>query len=174
MDPTPTLPEGIAQDGTRILIGGGPRTGKTYLARRLGMTTGHRVMRTEAILARGATFAQLGGWVSEWMAQPGPCIIEGLAVPRGIRHWLRNHTEPVPFDKVYWLGTNPRITLTKGQESTAKACATVWAQCVAALQQQGIIIEELIYQGDPAPPKEPSDEHEGRTDEARGIGPRPK
>jgi hypothetical protein len=138
---------------TRICIAGGPRTGKTTLAGRLIATDPVDFMSA----ARGATSpADLNpvrhtdnlmhlGWseASEaaalWFDEPGPWIVEGVAVPRALRKWLAAHPEGKPCDVVHWL-EEPRDLRSKGQIAMGKGCETVWMEIHDALTERGVRI----------------------------------
>jgi hypothetical protein len=133
---------------TRIIILGGPRTGKTTLARQLiedGQGPGTSLHSDDLI----AELAHLGkdAWsegsrrVTEWLDAPGPWIIEGVALARALRKWREAHPgEPPPVDRVIRL-TTPHVALSKGQAAMAKGEETVWAELEPWLRQHGIAIE---------------------------------
>jgi hypothetical protein len=147
----------------RIVICGGPRTGKTTHAVAVlelvrcncdgfrvvdGRTYGMHAVRCDAWLPEDIRLrhtddlieqtAHLGkdGWseasrlASEWLDEPGPWIIEGVAMARALRKWREAHPgEPPPVDRVIRL-TAPYETLSKGQAAMAKGEETVWLEIV--------------------------------------------
>jgi KaiC/GvpD/RAD55 family RecA-like ATPase len=139
---------------TRIVICGGPRTGKTTLAEHMAfwgvkdsteqtMTSGmglDRVRHTDDLIALGWSEGSAGAAL--WFALPGPWIIEGVAVSRALRKWREAHPgEPPPVDRVIRL-TTPHVALTKGQAAMAKGEATVWVEVEDWLREHGVEIEE--------------------------------
>jgi hypothetical protein len=128
----------------RIVICGGPRTGKTTLATSL-VDAGHFVgcgRRDLDILPVRHTddlipeLQHLGkdAWsegsrrVSEWLDAPGPWIIEGVSVCRALRKWREAHPgASPPVDKIFRL-IEPHETLSKGQAAMAKGEETVWLE----------------------------------------------
>ena len=83
----------------RIAIVGIPGTGKSTLAAEMG---GGR--STDDLMHLG--WDEAGDEVSKWFDDPGPWIIEGVAVPRALRAWReRNPGQPPPVDKVIHLRT---------------------------------------------------------------------
>lgn len=138
---------------TRILITGGPRTGKTTLADKLqatGLTAnppGPMLRHTDDLIAQ-CTHLGKEGWseasrlASEWLNEPGPWIIEGVAVCRALRKWREAHPgEPPPVDKVIRL-TMPHVALTKGQAAMAKGEETVWQDIAGWLLGEGVSMND--------------------------------
>jgi hypothetical protein len=138
---------------TRIVILGGPRTGKTTLS---GVLIGPEpefavfgipVRHSDDLIAE---LAHLGkdAWsegsrrVTEWLDEPGPWIIEGVALARALRKWREAHPgEPPPVDRVIRL-TTPHVELSKGQAAMAKGEDHVWREDVEPwLRQHGVSID---------------------------------
>lgn len=102
----------------KIAIVGWPGTGKTTLADKLG---GGR--STDDLIEMG--FDAAGTEAAKWLDEPGPWVIEGVAVPRALREWKRQHPgEPPPVDKVIHLRT-VRRKLDPGAEAMGKGIDTV-------------------------------------------------
>lgn len=150
---------------TRILITGGPRTGKTTLARQLFEEAAARYDRagiTAALLHTDDLIEQcrhLGkdAWseasriASTWLDEGGPWIIEGVAVSRALRKWHEVHpNERPPVDRVVYLGV-PHVALTKGQESMAKGVFKVHFEDVEGWLNQHGITTEYVSQPSEAP-----------------------
>jgi dephospho-CoA kinase len=122
---------------SRICITGGPRTGKTTRADMSGGISGP-VLHTDALIQTHA-WSEASQVVSEWFGDPGPWVIEGVAVPRALRKWLRAHPEGRPCDVVLYLET-PRVKLTPGQATMAAGVATVFREIEGELAQRGVHI----------------------------------
>lgn len=155
---------------TRIVILGGPKTGKTTLAQHLVRTEpvhhlvwGVNARSTDDLIAE---LAHLGkdAWseaslliAARWFKEPGPWIIEGVAVTRALRKWRAAHDRRVlpPVDRVIRL-TTPHVALVKGQAAMAKGEKTVWDEVEPWLRQHGVSIQ---YGDEPAregtPPRAP-------------------
>ena len=104
----------------RVLITGGPKTGKTTLSCEFRSCP---VYHADGLIGRG--WSAQSDEIVRWLDQPGPWVIEGVAVVRGLRKWLRSHPEGLPFDDLIYL-TEPVIALTDGQRSMTKATKTIW------------------------------------------------
>jgi len=118
----------------RICIIGGPRTGKTTLA-----NTMSNVLHTDDLI-------ELFDWsgVSEhvamdWFARPGPWVIEGVAVVRALRKWLKSNADGVPCERIIVL-TEPHVELSKGQATMAKGHAKVWNEVRPLLLARGVVV----------------------------------
>jgi adenylate kinase family enzyme len=128
----------------RILIIGGPRTGKTTLARSLGAALGVAVYHTDKL--RRATWSEESTALAAWFGKglPGPWICEGVLVPRGLRKWLADHAAPeLPADIIYWLSV-PRVECSPGQAAMGKAVSTVWHQVEPELLARGADVRNVM------------------------------
>lgn len=114
---------------SRVLITGGPQTGKTTLADALG-DLGWTVRHTDPVALGGDAEAREWSAVSEevsrWFDAPGPWVIEGVAVPRALRKWAARHSaEPPPCDRLVILSRGGVETRLKGQVVMEKGVQTV-------------------------------------------------
>ena len=121
---------------SKIGIVGGPRTGKTTLARKLGGTVHHL-----------DSFMQLG-WseASEAAAQQidkisDPAVLEGVSLARALRKWLRSHPEGKPLDKVIVL-QKPMAEVSAGQVVMGMGVGTVFNEISEELIKRGT---EIVY-----------------------------
>lgn len=142
---------------TRIVILGGPRTGKTTLAHHLAIAgvplvatfvaTGKPPVRsTDDLIHLG--WSEASQAAALWLDAPGPWIIEGVAVVRALRKWRDAHPgERPPVDRVIRL-TTPHVALEGGQIAMMKGEHTVWSLDVEPwLRAQGVDIQ---YGDEPA------------------------
>ena len=86
----------------RIIICGGPRTGKTQLAKHLSLKfdipkylcTDPQALGGDALdhteLPERERWSAISADVSQWFDEPGPWIIEGVAAIRALRKWHKN------------------------------------------------------------------------------------
>jgi hypothetical protein len=102
----------------RVVITGWPTTGKTALANQMG---GGR--STDEAIPLG--WSEASQEVSTWFDEPGPWIIEGMAVPRALRKWKeRNPGSPPPIERMIYLQA-PLTRLTPEQIAMGKGLDTV-------------------------------------------------
>jgi broad-specificity NMP kinase len=127
----------------RILITGGPRTGKTTLARSLSP----HARSTDDVIHLG--WSEASAEVATWFDRPGPWVIEGVAVPRALRKWLEANPHVKvgekwihpPCDRIIFL-SKPHERLSKGQSSMAAGVLTVWREIAQRLHNLGVALEE--------------------------------
>lgn len=127
----------------RIVILGGPKTGKTTLARELDEQCNHRpcgsLRMTDDLIHLG--WSEASAAAALWLDEPGPWIIEGVAVARALRKWREaNPGARPPVDRVIRL-TTPHVDLSRGQASMAKGEETVWAEIEPWLLENGVEVE---------------------------------
>lgn len=125
----------------RIAIAGSPQSGKTTLSK----TLNQGAMHTDDYMHLG--WSKNSDVVSCWFDNPLMEVIEGVTVPRALRKWLKYNDTGKPVDKVIYLN-NPYPKLTKGQQTMAKGCRTVWNEIVPELLKRGVIIEDDIIKED--------------------------
>lgn len=115
----------------KILIAGGPKTGKT--------TDYPDAKHTDDLIELGWSEASYQV-ATDWMKHDGDWTIEGIAVPRALRKWL-DANEGQPCDKVIYYNFS-KVPLTKDQKALAKGCKTVWEQIKPELYKRGVRVEE--------------------------------
>lgn len=118
----------------RILIAGIPSAGKSTFAETLGLKLGIVPRHTDSLIHLG--WSEASAAAALWIAEPGPWIIEGVAVGRALRKWLAAN-EGAPADAVYWMPFE-RVPLTKGQTTMANGCITVWGEVMKSLALRGV------------------------------------
>ena len=117
----------------RIVIAGGPRTGKTTLAKTFGAIVKH----TDDLIDLG--WIPSGRAAAAWLDLPGPWVIEGVTAPRALRRWLKAHRRGKPCDVVLVL-ERAKVPRNTGQEAMAKGCAKIMAEIAPALRRRGVRI----------------------------------
>ena len=134
---------------TRIVVIGGPSTGKTtYCAGFMG-----------ASFVRCTDPKSLGGdvddhlelpvkerWsaasadVTGWFNLLGPWVIEGCGVARALRKWKLTHPGlPYPCDEVHLL-LLPKVELTSAQASMGKGILTVLDEILPWLKETALVV----------------------------------
>lgn len=123
----------------RIVIAGGPCSGKSTLATKLNDGR-YRVHGGEELV--GGDWSAGSLQASLWLDEPGPWICENVAMARALRKWLtRNLTRPVPADLIVHLGCQ-LSERRPGQSAMAKGCQTVWEEIKPELIRRGAQIVE--------------------------------
>ncbi len=129
---------------TRVVICGGPRTGKTTFAATFGLPVRH----TDDVMHLG--WSEASEAVSHWFDDPGPWVIEGVAAVRALRKWLERNPENgnagrlgAPCAALY-MRTHAWESLKPGQASMAKGIWTVFEGIRYALEvERGVVIEVI-------------------------------
>lgn len=138
----------------RVVVIGGPRTGKTTyatkLAKQLGAhlaSTGKRTQQPEGLVSTDnwmhkSNWAELPDHVITDLKKRDSFVLEGTQAARVLRRWLTRDPETVKVDKVLVFG-RPWVARTPGQESMAKAVRTIFRDLQPLLQKAGIEIEHM-------------------------------
>lgn len=121
----------------RICIIGGPRTGKTTLS-----GTMSNVLHTDDLIGQFDWSGVSEHVATDWLARPGPWVIEGVAVVRALRKWLAANADGVPCERVIVL-TKPLVELSNGQASMAKGHEKVWQEVQPLLLARGVAVQEM-------------------------------
>jgi len=113
----------------RVLITGGPKTGKTTLSKSYFGIVRH----TDDIM--DLPWSVQSEEISHWLDLPGPWTVEGVAVVRALRKWLQRNAHGLPFDKLLYLDT-PVLPRTPAQEGMATRTKTIWWEIYPLLLQR--------------------------------------
>jgi len=112
----------------RIVICGWPCSGKSEKAKELGSKFGITPKATDS-LVRTYEWSEASRVASHWFDEPGPWIIEGVAVPRALRKWhMRNPDADPPFDQIIVQPVpdeRQRVDMKPGQITMGKGHDTV-------------------------------------------------
>lgn len=128
----------------RLLITGGPRTGKTHFSNRVAKILGIDAQHSDDLIA-GFSWSDASAEVAKWISEPGAWVIEGVTIPRSCRKWLAANPAGKPCDRIYWL-TDPWEPLSPGQRAMTIGMATVWKGIAAEMQARGV---EFVLLGKP-------------------------
>lgn len=115
------------------MIAGGPKAGKSTLARKLELQ-GYKVHDGEELTGTEWSAGSLKA--AGWLDEPGPWICENVAMARALRKWLIAHPTGTPADLVIHLTTQV-AERTPGQSAMAKGCLTVWREIAPELMRRG-------------------------------------
>ena len=138
----------------RIVVIGGPRTGKTTyatkLARQLGVhlaSTGKRteaeggLVSTDNYIGRG-TWGEVPDHIIKDLRGRDSFVLEGTQAARVLRRWMMQSPDEPRIDKVLvfnraWVKRNP------GQEAMAKGVRTVLKELGPMLAKAGVTVEHM-------------------------------
>ena len=112
----------------RVAVGGWPRAGKS--------TMFGEARHTDDLIGEG--WSEASDTVAQWLLEPGPWTIEGVAVARGLRKALAL-TDEAPCDLLVWFAQS-FVELSVGQQSMAKGCDTVLSKIHSDLVDRGVAI----------------------------------
>lgn len=121
----------------KIAIAGVPRAGKTTLGTLIADSIGAELRSTDDLIDLG--WSEASQAASEMFNEDASFVMEGVAVPRALRKWLRANPEGKPVDEIRWMGT-PRVEHTKGQAAMGKGVLKVWLEILPELQRRGVKI----------------------------------
>lgn len=143
MNAAPKLDSGVFRvlGTSRLVIVGGPRTGKSWHAEHVGRQYGVQVRHTDDLIATHA-WSEASEEVATWFDAPGAWIVEGCATARALRKWIAAHPKGTPCDAVA-LMWNPRAERKPGHWGMAKGVQTVWLEIEFELRHRGVLIEVL-------------------------------
>ncbi len=139
----------------RVVVIGGPRTGKTTyatkLAKQLGVhlaSTGKRTQQPEGLVSTdnyigSGSYAELPDRVIKDLRGRESFVLEGTQAARVLRRWLKEAPGEAKLDKVLvfsrpWVPRNPR------QEATAKGVRTVMRDLQPLLDAAGVPTEAFV------------------------------
>lgn len=137
----------------RVCIAGGPRVGKSTLARELASR--FPPIHADDFIDKMA-WSEVSEHIAGLFANPGPWLIEGTAVVRALRKWLvaKEEAEALwldsplyPCDKILWMNEHVFAELSPGQDRMRKACDTIWREVRDRLLARGVAIFELVARG---------------------------
>lgn len=129
----------------RTIIVGGPRCGKSTIARAYRAQGIPTFCGDPRSLVKepedGVTYLPEGlTWrkdhdegsqyvIDHWFTMPGPWLLEGQNMARALRKWVRQGRIAMPCDRIIVLQhARPECTLLPGQAAMGKAVQTVWTQ----------------------------------------------
>ena len=122
----------------RIAIAGYPGSGKTTLGRALAGNEGNDLRSTDTLL--GAKWSELSLEVSYWFDIAGDLVVEGMAVPRALRKWLRRDVggEEAPVDLLIWL--EGLDSLDRHRRAMGAGARTVMEEIEDDLYSRGVVL----------------------------------
>lgn len=138
----------------RIVVVGGPRTGKTTyateLAKKLGVhlaSTGKRteqeggLVSTDNYMKRG-TWKEVPDLIINDLRNRDSFVLEGTQAARVLRRWYKQNPDEPKLDKVLVFG-RPWVQRTPGQIGMAKGVQTVLTDLAPLLARAGVEMEQM-------------------------------
>lgn len=154
----------------RIVVIGGPRTGKTTYATKLAKqygvhlgSTGKRTEQEDGLVStdnymKRANWKTLPDVVIKDLKDRDSFVLEGTQAARVLRRWLKESPKEAKIDKVL-VFNRPWVTRNTGQEAMAKGVRTILRDMEPLLREAGIEVEHMT------PPEMTADEwREHRTE----------
>ena len=136
---------------SRILIVGGPKSGKTSTANALAQLIYERakgvppprVRHTDDLIGSGMKWSEESLLVSTWFDDPGPWIIEGIVTVRALKKWLaRSPSHEKPADYIFYAEV-ARLPLEPKQQALMKQCNDVWIEIRPALLDRNVAVRSI-------------------------------
>ena len=132
----------------RVIIIGGPRTGKSTLSERLqselGIETLHNSAELESLFPvdRPESWSQQSEHASKWFDEDGDSICEGVQMARALRKWLRANPGK-PLDADLFLLRQPMVPQRDGQKAMMKGVESVFREIEPELIRRGARVQKL-------------------------------
>lgn len=160
----------------RVVISGGPRTGKSTLAVRAGERYRRPVKHADSLIGQ-KDWSESSAEVAKWIDQDGDWIVEGVAAPRALRKWLAaNPGKKLDATVVHFR--EPVQFQTDKQRAMSKGVETVWLQIRDELKKRGATVIEREVSAPRAPvitrattqePEQPEPEEDATTYTIRDV-----
>jgi hypothetical protein len=128
----------------RVVIAGGPRTGKSTLFRKLSLHFDCAVGTDDYM---GLEWSAVPDAVIGVLEKHEDWIVEGVQAARVLRRWARDRKNMPHIDVVYYL-TEPMAQQTNAHRAMAKSIATVWKDVAPRLIADGTRIVREVERGD--------------------------
>jgi adenylate kinase family enzyme len=122
-----------------IIITGVPKSGKSTLAVKWAEEKNQQLCRTDDMIEM-MEWSEISNEIAKWIEGGDDEIIEGVAAVRGMRKWLKAHPDKQLPNLIFIFLYRPKIELTPGQVSMAKAVITIWEEIREDLQNRKAII----------------------------------
>lgn len=148
-----------------LVIGGGPRAGKSRLGEELALRSGTELLRTDDVTRSLGHIPDRERWsecsrvvAARILTARRALIVEGVAAWRALRKAL-DQTDGAPCDRVIAMRhlaerltstsyaavrrADPSVELTTRQLAMARGCDTVFAEIEPELVARGVVIERM-------------------------------
>ena len=129
------------KDSRRVVLSGGPRTGKSTLAVRAGERYGRTVRHADSLIGQ-KDWSEASDEVAKWIGEDGEWIVEGVSAPRALRKLLSSQPGKRLEDLTVVHFREPVQFQTDKQKAMAKGVETVWQQIREELRARGANVIE--------------------------------
>ncbi len=119
----------------RVLLCGGPRTGKSTLAVRLGERHNIPVKFGDSLVGH-MEWSDASKEVASWIDNSQEWIIEGVVAVRALRKWLAAHPDEYLDAAIVYFRDHIQVPTDK-QISMAKGIRTIWKEIEPELVKRG-------------------------------------
>lgn len=126
----------VGIESSRIVIVGGPRTGKTTLSGVIMAAFGLSPRHTDDLIEThewGAAISE----VENWLRTGGPWVIEGVTAAHALRRWLSANESGAPADIVV-VTSVPHMELSDGQRRLGDQFHSVVSEIHDELVSRGV------------------------------------
>ena len=120
-----SIADGVPLMATKIIVCGGPLTGKTTIAKKIAEQHNYTLLQTDDLMDMEWSAASEAA--SHWFDRDENLVIEGVAAVRALRKWL-NRNERKKMDAIVLLLTKPMDKQSNGQASMSTAIGTIWSE----------------------------------------------
>lgn len=123
----------------RVVVAGGPKSGKTFTAAALGIRLGVPVKATDELVRQGRDWSAVSEEAAGWIATPGEWVVEGVATVRALRKWVQAGAPLAEGVAVLWL-PSAVVPRSERQEAMARGADTVWREVFPELAARGVTV----------------------------------
>lgn len=123
-------------EAPRVVICGGPRSGKSSLAAHLGERNADRIRHTDHLIGTHR-WDEAVAEVADWFNRPAPWIVEGVVSGEALGARLDAERDTKPCDLAIFLHGS-RKPLSMGQAKMAAKCLAAWESVREVLRARGV------------------------------------
>lgn len=127
----------------RIIIIGGPNSGKSYYAEQIsGRYSIDDVKYTDSLIET-YSWEEIAEMVSNWFIAEAPWIICGMMCCRGLRYWFRYNNLIKPCDRIIFI--DRIVDRSTRQKAMFKVMNDIWNEILPEVKRRGIRVERIKF-----------------------------